>query len=166
MSAVGKPVFDTGPDSGLPPAVRAFRSVLLLAQRLRQLMDDRLRSDGLTTQQAALLTAVIALGRPAVTEAARALGSTHQNVAQLVAALQRKGLLRVEPDPTDRRRRRLVATERNDRYWHERDPGDVAAMAAWFGALSPEELRMLGTLAGRVLEHLDPLDRRREPGNP
>ncbi|HEX7745021.1 MAG TPA: MarR family winged helix-turn-helix transcriptional regulator [Micromonosporaceae bacterium] len=158
MSPAGKPLFDIGPDSGLPPSVRAFRSVLLLAQRLRQLMDDRLRPDGLTTQQAALLTAVIARGRPAVTEAAHALGTTHQNVAQLVAALQRKGLLRVERDPADRRRRRLVATERNDRYWHDRDLGDLAAVSAWFAVLSPDELQTLCTLAGRLLDHLSPQD--------
>lgn len=73
-------------------------------------MDDRLRADGLTTQQAALLTAVRSLGTPALTEAAAALGTTHQNTAQLVAALERKGMLRTEPDPADKRRR-LVPTE-------------------------------------------------------
>src|SRR6266508_3990415 len=52
--------------SSAPPPVRAFRTVLLLAQTLRYLMDDRLRADGLTTQQAALLTVVAGLGRPSL----------------------------------------------------------------------------------------------------
>src|SRR3954447_16233214 len=43
MSPEQKPVFDLGADSGLEAPVRAFRLVLLLAQRLRYLMDDRLR---------------------------------------------------------------------------------------------------------------------------
>jgi DNA-binding MarR family transcriptional regulator len=99
-----KNLIGIGPRSELDPAVRAFRTVLALAQRLRYTMDERLRADGLTTQQAALLTVVTAAGQPSLAEAAAALGSTHQNVAQIVAALVRKEMLQVEPDPADRRR--------------------------------------------------------------
>ncbi|MBF9132423.1 MarR family transcriptional regulator [Plantactinospora sp. S1510] len=163
MSSSGKPLFDGGADSAdLEPPVRAFRLVLLLGQRMRYLMDERLRPDGLTTQQAALLTAVLALGRPTLTEAAAALGSTHQNVAQLVAALTRKGLLRVESDPADRRRRRLVGTEANAEYWRNRDDDDHSAVADWFAALRPAEIVLLCELAERVLADL--ADRR--PASP
>ena len=41
-------LFDLGETSRLAPQVRAFRAALLVAQRLRYLMDDRLRADGLT----------------------------------------------------------------------------------------------------------------------
>ena len=155
MRSIGKALFDTGPDSRLQPPVRAFRTMLLLAQRLRFLMDERLRPDGLTTQQAALLTVVVAFGEPSLGEAATALGTSHQNAAQLVAALQRKGLLEVLPDPTDGRRRRLVVTEESARYWAGRDEDDAAAVAQWFSALSTEELDLLCTLAGRVLGGID-----------
>ena len=147
-------VYGLGPGSGLTPSVRAFRAVLVLAQRLRYLMDERLRGDGLTTQQAALLTVVLALDGPALGEAAAALGSTHQNVAQLVAALRRKNLLRIEADPADRRRKRLIATGTNERYWRQRDAGDHAALAQWFGALSETELATFCALLDRVLESL------------
>jgi DNA-binding MarR family transcriptional regulator len=158
MSSPGKPLFGTEPGSGLEPPVRAFRILLLLAQRLRYLMDDRLRPDGMTTQQAALLTAVAALRRPSLSEAAAALGSTHQNVAQLVAALQRKKLLDVVPDPADRRRRLLSVTPASQGYWRQRDDGDHAAIAAWFAALSAPEIADLCTLAGRLLDSLDSQD--------
>jgi DNA-binding MarR family transcriptional regulator len=151
MGAEGKSVFDIGPHSELEPAVRAFRVLLLLGQRLRYLMDDRLRADGLTTQQAALLTAVAALGTPSLKQAADVIGTTHQNAAQLVAALERKGFLRVEQDPDDRRRRRLVLTETNARYWQGRDTGDFAAVGEWFAGLEPAELSTLVALAERVL---------------
>lgn len=145
-------LYGLDPSAPITPAVRAFRAVLLLAQRLRYRMDERLRPDGLTTQQAALLTVVIALDSPPLGAAAAALGTTHQNAAQLVAALERKGLLAVEADPADRRRKRLVATASNARYWRERDAGDEAAVASWFGALSPAELETLGGLLSRVLD--------------
>ncbi|TWD79886.1 DNA-binding MarR family transcriptional regulator [Kribbella amoyensis] len=144
-----------GPDSGLPSSVRAFRTVLTLAQRLRSAMDNRLREDGLTTQQAALITVVEALGNPSVMEAAAALGSTHQNVAQIVAALVRKDLLRVEPDPADRRRKLLSTTKTNAAYWRRRDEGDFAAVDDWFAELTEDELKTFCTLADRVLKRLD-----------
>lgn len=151
MSGDGKSVFDIGPGSDLEPAVRAFRVLLLVGQRLHRLMDDRLRADGLTTQQAALLTVVAALGAPSLTEAAEAMGTTHQNAAQLVAALSRKEFLRVEPDPVDRRRRRLVTTRASTAYWRDRDADDHEAVADWFAALAEDEVQTLTTLAERLL---------------
>ncbi len=147
-------MFDIGPGSDLEPAVRAFRVLLLVGQRLHRLMDQRLRADGLTTQQAALLTVVTALGRPSLGEAAEAMGTTHQNAAQLVAALTRKDFLRAEPDPADRRRRRLIATETNDRYWRGRDAADHDAVADWFSTLTDGELQTLTALAERLLKGL------------
>ncbi|TCC53613.1 MarR family transcriptional regulator [Kribbella capetownensis] len=154
MSSRGK-VFGLGAESELAPSVRAFRTTLMLAQKLRNEMDLRLREDGLTTQQAALITAVQAMGKPSLAEAAAALGSTHQNVAQIVAALQRKELLQVEPDPADRRRKLLSTTNHSADYWRQRDAGDFAAVADWFADLSPAELETFCELSDRVIARLD-----------
>lgn len=157
MSSWGKAekMFGIGAGSELAPPIRAFRTILMLAQKLRYEMDERLRADGLTTQQAALITAVKAMGKPSLAEAAAALGSTHQNVAQIVAALQRKELLQVEPDPADGRRKLLSATNHSSAYWRERDAGDFLAVADWFGDLSPAELETFCELSERVLARLD-----------
>ena len=144
-----------GPESRLEPSIRAFRTTLTLAQKLRYAMDERLRADGLTTQQAALITVVTAAGKPSLAEAAAALGSTHQNVAQIVAALVRKDMLQVEPDPADKRRKLLSTTNRNAAYWKERDEGDFGAVADWFGELSPAELKTFCELSDRVIAGLD-----------
>jgi MarR family transcriptional regulator, transcriptional regulator for hemolysin len=151
----GSKTFGIGAGSELTPSIRAFRTTLMLAQKLRYAMDERLRADGLTTQQAALITVVVAMGKPSLAEAAAALGSTHQNVAQIVAALVRKDLLQVEPDPADRRRKLLSATNHSTAYWRERDAGDLAAVADWFDGLSPAELETLCELSDRVIARLD-----------
>jgi len=148
-------LFGIGADSELAPSVRAFRTTLMLAQKLRYAMDERLRTDGLTTQQAALITVVTAMGKPSLAEAAAALGSTHQNVAQIVAALVRKELLLVEPDPADRRRKLLSATNNSAAYWRERDAGDYAAVADWFAGLTPAEVETFCELSDRVIAKLD-----------
>jgi DNA-binding MarR family transcriptional regulator len=144
-----------GSDSQLEPSIRAFRTALTLAQKLRYAMDERLREDGLTTQQAALITVVSAMGKPSLAEAAAALGSTHQNVAQIVAALLRKELLQVEPDPADKRRKLLSATNHSKSYWKQRDEGDYAAVADWFGDLTPAEIKTFCELSDRVIGRLD-----------
>jgi DNA-binding MarR family transcriptional regulator len=143
-----------GAESALEPSIRAFRTTLTLAQRLRYAMDERLREDGLTTQQAALITVVAAAGKPSLAEAAAALGSTHQNVAQIVAALVRKDLLQVEPDPADKRRKLLSATNHSAAFWKQRDAGDYAAVADWFADLTPAELETFCNLSDRVLARL------------
>jgi DNA-binding MarR family transcriptional regulator len=155
MSPTRHSVFGLGSESDLAPPIRAFRAVLFLAQRLRVLMDERLRADGLTTQQAALLTAVSRLGQPSLNQAAAALGTSHQNAAQLVAALERKRLLRVVPDPADGRRRLLAPTVTNDRYWRRRNPADHAAVTGWFAALSEDDVETLAHLLVQVIAGLE-----------
>lgn len=114
-------------------------------------MDARLRPDDLTTQQAAVLTAIAALDEPSVTDVAVALGSTRQNVTQLVAALERKGMLRLDDDPGDSRRRVLTTTRLSDDYWQRRNPADHAAVADWFAALDDAELTGLCDALARVV---------------
>ena len=76
-------------------------------------MDQLLREDRLTTQQAALMTIVDALGQPSMKQAAAALGTTHQNIKQLASSLARKGFIRFLDDPTDARVRRLATTAKS-----------------------------------------------------
>ena len=147
--AVG--LFDLGPTSSLPDGVRAFRLVLAAAQQLRTRMDARLRADDLTTQQAAVLTAVSALAAPSISDVAGAIGSTRQNVTQLVNALVRKGMLRVDDDPADSRRRVLTTTRISHDYWERRDADDFAAVAGWFAMLDADELRGLCAALERVV---------------
>src|SRR5688572_12971287 len=82
-------------------AVRCFRLISLVAQRLRYRLDQRLREDGLTTQQGFLLTIVRSRGQPTLGEAANAMSTTHQNAKQVAAALERKGMVTIVPDEND-----------------------------------------------------------------
>jgi DNA-binding MarR family transcriptional regulator len=138
-----------------PPEIQLFRLVVGIGLRLRTLMDQRLAEIGLTTQQAALLTLASAAS-PAATlqELADALGCTHQNARQLVDALARKGLVEVVADPADRRVRRIRCTSSVEALFVDRDAADAAAIRAWFGALSDDELATAAELLGRVPSRL------------
>jgi DNA-binding MarR family transcriptional regulator len=130
--------------------VRTFRLIVLLAQELRTLMDQLLRGDGLTTQQAALITVVDMLGTPSISQAAAALGSTHQNVRQLADSLGRKGFLQISTDESDARVRRLRTTEKSRSYWGERSAADQEQVLTWFADLTPDEALRLFELLTKV----------------
>jgi len=139
------------PGESPPEAVQAFRLVLALAQELRTLMDQRLAPSGLTTQQAALLTVIEMLGRPAMTEAARALAMSHQNVKQLATALERKDFLKIVPDDRDARSKRLVTTQRHKAFWAQRNLQDHACVAQWLSHLDADETRVLVRLLAKAM---------------
>lgn len=125
----------------VPTATTLFREILGAAMRLRTLMDAHLAGVGLTTQQAAVLT--LSEGKeppPTQGELARDLGTSHQNVRQLLDVLERKGLVTIEIDPHDRRQRRVRCTEAVPELFADRDADDHAEVRRWLGGLSDDEV--------------------------
>jgi DNA-binding MarR family transcriptional regulator len=140
------------PGEVLSPAVTAFRLIITLAQELRGMMDARLQESGLTTQQAALLTVIEVKGNPpTMTEAARAMGMSHQNIKQLAVVLERKGFLNMVPDEHDARSKRMETTRKHRKFWARRDPHDHAVVAGWLAGLTSQEQEMLAQLLGKAL---------------
>jgi DNA-binding MarR family transcriptional regulator len=135
--------------------VRSFRLILVIAQRLRYLTDQLYRADGLTTQQATLLSIVRALGQPSLSEAAAAMLTSHQNTKQLVTSLVGKGFLRMLADRDDARVKRLVTTPKNERHWAARDPHDFERVGQWFAGLSASEAEQLCGLLAKLQQGLE-----------
>lgn len=133
-------------------AVQAFRLVIALAQELRTLMDQRLLPSGLTTQQVTLLSVIeIMGGSPTLTETARALAMSHQNVKQLAVALERKGFLEIVPDEHDGRSKRMQVTKKHRKFWAKRNPQDHACVADWLAGLDEAETETLARLLAKAL---------------
>ena len=146
---------EVNPMLGAEPPVQLFRVVLTLATHLRTRMDQRLAEVGLTTAQAGVLTFVTGSDHaPTLGEAARSLGTSHQNVRQVVAALERKGMIEVLPDPADARVRRLAVTSRVGEVFADRDLADHHEVALWLSTLTPDEQRQAVGLLHRVLRSL------------
>jgi len=132
--------------------IRTFRLIVLVAQELRTLMDQLLRADSLTTQQAAIITVVDMLGTPSLSKAATAFGTTHQNARRLADALERKGFLQISADQADARVRRLSTTAKSKSYWRDRSAADQQQVLDWFSDLSLAEAQTLFGLLAKV-EH-------------
>lgn len=142
-----------GPDASV--RLKSFRLLILVANGLRNLTDRLYAEDGLTTQQAAVLSVAKAHGSPSVSECAAALSTSHQNVKQLALALERKGFLRIVQDREDGRVRRLRTTAKHDRYWAARNPDDHEEVLRAFALLSKAEARTLFRLLVKVRAALE-----------
>lgn len=136
--------------------LRLYRLVSVVATQLRRLSDARLRGASMTTRQAALTTMARGMGEPSLTELAEMMSTSHQNVKQIALGLVRRGFARIETDANDARVRRLVITNKSDRFWAARDTSDAAAIAHWFSALTKKEQgaanRLLAKLSRRLIE--------------
>lgn len=152
------------PSLGDSPPIQLFRILVTLGGHLRTRMDNRLSEIGLTTQQAAVITVVQHAGEPPTLGAiARIMGSSHQNVRQIVSVLERKGLVEVTIDPTDRRARRVHPSPAVDDLFGPRDLDDHAAVASWFSVLSGREQSQVVSRLVRVLDHLGAAEPEAEP---
>jgi len=140
-------------DEASAERVRLFRLVTTTGMLLRARLDRELAPHGLTTQQAMLLQHVEGHGgAPTMTELARIMLMTHQNVRQLVDILVRKKFLRVEQDPRDGRVRRLRLTAHHHRFWRHRNAGDFGQVNEWTAALNDREVS--STISALMRLHL------------
>jgi DNA-binding MarR family transcriptional regulator len=85
-----------------------------------------------------------------MSQAAAVLGTKHQNVKQLAAALERKGFLDIIPDEKDGRMRRLRTTAKSSHYWRQRSGSDQQRVVEWFSSLSDDEAETLFGLLLRL----------------
>jgi DNA-binding MarR family transcriptional regulator len=81
------------------------------ARALARHFDEVLRPVGLTNQQFSLLMALNRPEPPSMAPVAQLLATDRTTLTAALKPLERRGLLRVEAGPTDRRSRRLRLTE-------------------------------------------------------
>lgn len=132
----------------------AFAMVFLLSQRFEYITNKVLEPDGLTTKQF-LTIAVIERGfesPPSVSQVGDYLSTSHQNVKQIAEQLQRKGFIKIEKDPNDRRRLLLKVTKKNREYWDSKAPEHIVEVKRLFDSLTQEEVDMFYTLITKLIE--------------
>ena len=111
--------------------------------------DDALSAHDLRNTQFTLLAALAIEGGKPHTELAESLGIETTTLTRNIDVLERRGLVRAIPDPTDRRVRVVELTDEGKARYE-------TALAAWQG-MQQKVLNSLGT--GRWLETLDDLKR-------
>ena len=77
---------------------------------------------------------------PTLKELSEILGSSHQNVKQILLKLERKGFVRFETDSSDKRKQRIFLTDECRQFCEENDDNSRQIMEKMFNGISEKEL--------------------------
>lgn len=78
--------------------------------------------------------------KPTIKELAEIMGSSHQNVKQILLKLEKKGFVSISIDDVDRRKQRVELTEKCIQFCNDNDERSQNAMIAMFNGISQEQL--------------------------
>ena len=81
-------------------------------------------------------------GDPTIKELAEIVGSSHQNVKQLLLKLENKGFVEVYIDEIDKRKQRIRMTEYCKRFCEKNDIATIQIMEKMFAGISEKQLRI------------------------
>jgi DNA-binding MarR family transcriptional regulator len=128
--------------------------VFMIEQRWRYFIDKEMGPDNITMNQWLMLVVINAGFRspPSIQEVADAMSTTHQNVKQIAAGLERRGFMTLERDPGNKRIIRLKVTDRCLALFKSREESDVKAIYSMFDNLADDEMKALFNIIAKM-EH-------------
>ena len=77
---------------------------------------------------------------PTINELSEVMGSSHQNVNQILLKLEKKGFVEMIVDEKDRRKQRIVTTKKCEDFCQRNDQGSKIQMNKIFEGISQEQL--------------------------
>ena len=77
---------------------------------------------------------------PTLKELSDILGSSHQNVKQILLKLEKKDFIQFQPDEKDRRKQRIILTEHCQDFCEKNDEMSRDIMKRMFAGISEKEL--------------------------
>lgn len=127
----------------LDSAQAVFGSIFLLSNRLETVGNRFL--EALTTKQWFLLAVVDTFfdAPPTLSEVARLIGTSYQNIKQIALKLEQKGFVQLTRDPQDRRVWRIRVTEQARRYGRARQGRDMDFVQGVLAGLDEGQRRQL-----------------------
>ena len=105
-----------------------------------QAMADKVMEEISWKQFFAIICINLSKEKPTIKELAEIMGSSHQNVKQILLKLEKKGFVGISIDPEDRRKQRVELTEKCLKFCADNDEKSTNAVAAMFKGIGQEQL--------------------------
>ena len=99
---------------------------------------------------------------PTIRDMADLLGCSHQNAKQILSKLEKQGFVKVSQDSADKRKQRIMLTEKAMEFRRHYDESSEQAMESIFGNISKEELLTAISVFTRLNKNVDELKGRME----
>ena len=85
--------------------------------------------------------------KPTVKELADIMGSSHQNVKQILLKLEKKGFVQITVDESDKRKQRISLTDYCNDFCNQNNNVAASTMSRLFEGISEEQLKVtIGTI--------------------
>ncbi len=78
---------------------------------------------------------------PTIKQLAELMGSSHQNVKQILLKLEKKGFVDIIIDENDKRKQRIILTEKTRDFCKEHDEGSKIIISSIFRNISSEQIK-------------------------
>lgn len=95
---------------------------------------------------------------PTVKELAEIMGSSHQNVKQILLKLEKKGFVSIIVDEKDRRKQRIYLTDYCRQFCTENDEMTINIMKKMFAGVSEEQLQVTIQTIIQIEDNLKEID--------
>ena len=79
---------------------------------------------------------------PSLKELANVMGSSHQNIKQMLIKLEKSGYIEVLQDKVDKRKQRIVLTKKADEYSKQHDALSQEAMKQLYNEIDEEDIKI------------------------
>lgn len=79
---------------------------------------------------------------PALKDLSQLMGSSHQNVKQMLLKLEKSGFVRLVPDDFDKRKQRIVLTEKAAAFCRQHDKPSINYVGKLFESVDEEALKI------------------------
>ena len=105
-----------------------------------QAMADKTMAKISWKQFFAIICITLCKDAPTINELSGIMGSSHQNVKQLLLKLEKKGFVSIHTDPDDRRKQRIKLTEYCMEYCQSNEDTSSKVMEKMFEGIPKEQL--------------------------
>lgn len=95
---------------------------------------------------------------PTIKELAEIMGSSHQNVKQILLKLERKGFVEILTDEQDKRKQRILLTEKTSAFCNEHEEGSRKVVEAIFKGISREQMQATIQTIMKMEQNLNQLE--------
>lgn len=107
-----------------------------------QAMADRTMGEITWKQFFAIICVNLCKESPTIMELAEIMGSSHQNVKQILLKLEKKGFIKLVIDEKDKRKQRIELTDYCRKFCNKNDEATGLIMKKMFDGISEEQLQI------------------------
>lgn len=138
-----------------------FGSIFIISNRMDTLLQREFNEFDITTKQWFLSVVIDNLfdNPPTIKEAAKEMGSSHQNVKMVASKLEQKGLLILEKDKKDARTTRLKLTEDSYDFWKMIKEEGAVFTETLFKHIYKDELAIARRVIQKMMLNINEMDK-------